>query len=97
MRTMRLSKYTMIADPLRKILENEMKNAEWEMLQEDEIFDGGENFDEAVLIPTKTLGEGHYDATRSIMSITTAISEPLNGRPKGTSGWTKVKDNRSRD
>lgn len=96
-RGLRLSKYTMVADPLRKTLENEMKNAEWEVLKEEEIFDGGETFDEAVLIPSKNTESGHYDATRSIMSVTTHVSEPLNGRPKGTSGWTKVKDNKTRD
>jgi hypothetical protein len=96
MQTMRLSKYTMIADPLRKILENEMKNAEWEVLQEDEIFDGGETFDEAVLIPARHLEASHYDATRSIMSTAPSADSP-NGRPKGTSGWTKVKDTKSRD
>ncbi|KPI44927.1 uncharacterized protein AB675_2538 [Cyphellophora attinorum] len=96
MRSMRLSKYTMIADPLRKILENEMKNAEWEVLQEDEIFDGGETFDEAVLIPARHLEASHYDATRSIMSTAPSV-DPLNGRPKGTSGWTKVKDTKIRD
>ena len=89
-RTLRLSKYTMIADPLRKTLENEMKNAEWEVLQDDEILDGAENFDDAVVIPTRNMDDRHYDVTRSLMTTTTHIEEPVNGKPKGTSGWTKL-------
>lgn len=91
-RALRLTKYTMIADPLRKLLENEIKNAEWEVLGEDEILDGGENFDEAVVIRNRTMDGKHYDDARSIMSTRTQLEEPSNGRPKGTSGWTKVKE-----
>lgn len=93
-KTLRLSQYTMIADPLRKTLENEMKNADWEMLDQDEILDGGENFDEAVLIRTNATDDKHYDDTRSIMTTFTTgrLGQNMNGKPKGTSGWTKVKD-----
>lgn len=91
-RALRLTKYTMIADPLRKQLENEIKNAEWEVLGDDEILDGGENFDEAVVIRTRTMDGKHYDDARSIMTTRTQLEEPTNGRPKGTSGWTKVKE-----
>lgn len=91
-RALQISKYTMIADPLRKQLENEIKNAEWEFLGEDEILDGGETFDEAVVIRNRTLDGKHYDDARSIMSTRTQLEEPSNGRPRGASGWTKVKD-----
>ena len=79
---MRLTKYTMIADPLRKQLENDMKNAEWEVLGEDEILDGGENFDEAVVIRARNMDGKHYDDARSIMSTRTQLEEPSNGKPR---------------
>jgi hypothetical protein len=93
---MRLTQYTVIADPLRKQLENDMKNAEWEVLGDDEILDGGENFDEAVVVRARNMDGRHYDDARSIMSTRTQLEEPPNGKPKGTSGWTKVKE-KSRD
>jgi hypothetical protein len=91
-RTMRLTKYTMIADPLRKQLENDMKNAEWEVLGDDEILDGGENFDEAVVVRPRNMDGRQYDDARSIMSTRTQLEEPPNGKPRGTSGWTKLKE-----
>lgn len=91
-RTMRLTQYTMVADPLRKQLENDIKNAEWEVLGQEEILDGGENFDEAVVVRNRNMDGRHYDDARSIMSTRTQLDEPPNGKPKGTSGWTKVKE-----
>jgi hypothetical protein len=90
-RAFRLSSYKMISDPLRRLIETEMKNAEWEVLGQDEINDGGETFEEAIIVRAQALDGKAYDETRSIVA-TRAQLEQANDRPKGTSGWTKVKD-----
>ena len=96
---LKLSKYTMIFDPLRRTLVTEMKNAEWEVLEEDEFDDGGERFDEAVVIRDRMANTSHFDDARSIMTAKTYagdIHDDLAGKEAGTknfgtSGWTKVK------
>lgn len=101
LRGWKVSKYTMIVDPLKKALIGEMNNAEWELLQEQEWDDGGERFDgeAAVLVKNKNM-EGHsFDDARSIMTAITKVEENVEqpydssgtGRVKGTSGWTKVR------
>lgn len=101
LRPLKLDKHTMIFDPLRKALENEFKNAEWELLGENEINDGGELFDtgsngNTVTVSNRVLEDGTYDQTRSILTTTTqdqgTDDAPTNAvRVKGISGWTKVK------
>lgn len=98
-RGLKLNKYTMIVDPLKRHLLNEMNNAEWELLQEQEWDDGGEHFDEAVFIKTRAMDGKEYDDARSIMTTTTRAHAPEidgnnseSGRIKGKSGWTKVKN-----
>ena len=96
---LKLSKYTMIFDPLRRTLVTEMKNAEWEVLEEDEFDDGGERFDEAVVVKDRMANATHFDDARSIMTAKTHagdIHDDLAGKEArtknvGTSGWTKVK------
>jgi Vacuolar sorting 38 and autophagy-related subunit 14 len=97
----KMSKYTMIVDPLKKTLIGEMNNAEWELLQEQEWDDGGERFDgdAAVHIRNKNLDGHNFDDARSIMTAVTRVEENAEnaddssgtGRVKGTSGWTKVR------
>ncbi len=82
----------MIVDPLKGALISEMSNAEWEMLEQDEWDDGGEQLraDEAERrsedrrVGTDGRGE-HVDADADAAAAVSA-------RVKGTSGWTKVKN-----
>ncbi|KAF7510754.1 hypothetical protein GJ744_006120 [Endocarpon pusillum] len=77
LRGWKLTKYTMIVDPLKRALIGEMSNAEWEMLEQDEWDDGGEQFraDEAVFIrnqnSTEMEGRSSFDDARSIMTART--------------------------
>jgi hypothetical protein len=101
LRGWKLSKYTMIVDPLKKSLIGEMNNAEWELLQEQEWDDGGEKFDgdAAVHVRNKNMDGNNFDDARSIMTAVTRVEEHVEnpddssgtGRVKGTSGWTKVR------
>ena len=70
----------------------ESKNAEWEVLRQEEILDGGETFDQAVVIRSPAMDDKGYDDARSIMTVRPPLEDPAKDRPKGTSGWTKVKD-----
>jgi Vacuolar sorting 38 and autophagy-related subunit 14 len=99
-RNWKLTKHTMIVDPLKRVLWAEMNNAEWELLQEQEWDDGGEQFDEAVFIKTRLLDGHEYDDARSIMTTRPGHGDAPDStgdvgdsaRAKGTSGWTKVKN-----
>lgn len=101
LRRWKMSKYTIIVDPLKKTLIGEMNNAEWELLQEQEWDDGGERFDgdAAVHVRNKNMDGHNFGDARSIMTAVTRVEEnPENaddssgaGRGKGTSGWTKVR------
>lgn len=54
LRGWKVSKYSMVVDPLKRALIGEMSNAEWEMLEQYEWDDGGEQFhDEAVFIKNR--------------------------------------------
>lgn len=97
-RNWRFNNYKMIADPLKKQLLNEMNNAEWEVLNQDEWDDGGEKMDEAVFIKTRAMDGTAYDDARSIMTTATnklagmeIAGEDARDKGKGKSGWTKVK------
>ncbi|RVX74477.1 hypothetical protein B0A52_01603 [Exophiala mesophila] len=95
-RQWRLSKFNMVADPLKRHLLTEMNNTEWELLGVDEWDDGGERMDEAVFVKTRTLDGAAYDDARSIMTTATHLTNGLlgtgdEGKGKGKSGWTKVK------
>ena len=93
-----LPKYTVISDSLRKTLITEGKDAEWEVLGEDEVDDGAEKFDEAVVVRTRAMDGKDFDDARSIMTTRTHREDfqQANGlRSKGTSGWTKVKSRES--
>jgi hypothetical protein len=74
LRGWKLTKYTMIVDPLKRALISEMSNAEWEVLEQDEWDDGGEQFrdDEAVFIKNRNSAEMEgrlsFDDARSIMT-----------------------------
>lgn len=73
----KLTKYTMVMDPLKRALIGEMSNAEWEMLEQEEWDDGGEQFgdDQAVFIRHNGSGEmagrSSLDDARSIMTART--------------------------
>jgi hypothetical protein len=102
MRGWKFQNHLKIVDKLKAALLGEMTNAEWELLEEKEWDDGGHEFneDEAVLIRTRPL-EGKFHPQYDAMSMITApilreddsstpdSGEP--GKPKGTSGWTKLK------
>jgi hypothetical protein len=97
-RNWRFNNYNMLADPLKKHLLNEMNNAEWEVLNQDEWDDGGEKMDEAVFIKTRAMDGATYDDARSIMTTTTNKmagmeigGDDSRDKGKGKSGWTKVK------
>ena len=95
-RPLKLSKYTMIFDPLRKALEVEFKNADWIILGGEEIDDGEERFNtkNAVNLRVPDMTGKHYEQTRSIMTTTTndetTVDAPQGG--KGTRGWTVLKN-----
>jgi Vacuolar sorting 38 and autophagy-related subunit 14 len=77
LRGWKLAKYTTIVDPLKRGLIGEMSNAEWEMLEQDEWDDGGEQFreDDAVFIKNRNSadkgGRSSFDDARSIMTART--------------------------
>ena len=94
----KLTKHTMICDPLKKALVGEMNSAEWELLEEQEWDDGGEHFNEneAVFIKTRALDGHEFDDARSVMTARPSAAqeaEDFSGtsKAKGTSGWTKLK------
>jgi hypothetical protein len=89
-----LPKYTVISDSLRKALITEGKDAEWEVLNDDEFDDGAERFDEAVVVKNRKMDGKDFDDARSIMTAQTHKDDmqQINGlKSKGTSGWTKLK------
>jgi Vacuolar sorting 38 and autophagy-related subunit 14 len=77
LRGWKLTKYTMVVDPLKRGLLGEMSNAEWEMLEQDEWDDGGEQFrdEDAVFIKNRNSadkgGRSSFDDARSIMTART--------------------------
>jgi hypothetical protein len=77
LRGWKLTKYTVVVDPLKRALIGEMSNAEWEMLEQDEWDDGGEQFreDDAVFIKNRNSadkgGRSSFDDARSIMTART--------------------------
>ena len=84
LRGWKVSKYTMIVDPLKRVLLGEMSNAEWELLEQEEWEDGAEPFreDEAVFIKDGRLvvaeaGEGAptFDDARSVMTARNDFTE----------------------
>ena len=80
----------MIVDPLKRALIGEMSNAEWEMLEQDEWDDGGEQFrdDEAVFIKNRDSaemeGRSTFDDARSIMTARTETRSDDQGDKLGT-------------
>lgn len=79
-----------ISIPLRKTLLTEITSAEWELLLDEEWDDGGEQFDEAVLVKSRGMNGHQYDDARSIVTTRTR-NEDEAARVPGTSGWTKLK------
>ena len=90
LRGWKVTKYTMIVDPLKRALIGEMSNAEWEMLEQDEWDDGGEQFrdDEAVFIKNRDSaemeGRSTFDDARSIMTARTETRSDDQGDKLGT-------------
>lgn len=74
LRGWKLTKYTMIVDPLKRALISEMSNAEWEVLEQEEWDDGGEQFrdDEAVFVGSRNLEArgGAFEDRRSLSVMT---------------------------
>ena len=77
LRGWKVAKYTMIVDPLKRALIGEMSNAEWELLEQDEWADSGEQLGdhEAVYIKSRHSaeleGRSSFDDARSVMTATT--------------------------
>lgn len=77
----RYSRFSLIVDHLKKTLLGEMTGAEWELLDEKEFADSNQE---------TTDGE-----TVIIEKETTNDMEGKNDRPRGVSGWTKVRERSS--
>lgn len=102
LKPMKLSKHTMIFDPLRKALEIEFKNAEWDLLDRAEAEDGEERFDtndkggNAVVVRDVHLDGAQFDESRKLAGdgqlVETTRNSPNGVRTKGTSGWTKIRN-----
>lgn len=104
-RTFQLPKLAVLTGQLKAAIHADTKNAEWELLLQDEWDDGTEQFDEAVHIRTRAMDGHDFDDARSIMTtrirlgdddgMTAMPSEASEGvkSPKsaGTSGWTRVR------
>jgi hypothetical protein len=104
-RNLKLPKFAVLTGQLKAAIHADTKNAEWELLLQDEWDDGTEQFDEAVHIRTRAMDGHDFDDARSIMTTrtrlgdddrtTAAPSEASEGvrSPKtaGTSGWTRVR------
>ena len=98
-RPLKLSKYTMIFDPLRKALEVEFKNADWILLGGEEYDDGEERFttSNAVNLRQPDMSGNHYDQIRGVVKASesanrTGDPSPSGPRGKGNSGWTVLKN-----
>jgi hypothetical protein len=106
MRTWRLPSPVKVVDKLKSVLLGEMTSAEWELLEENEWDDHGvqaqdRNGEEPVLVAAKWSAAKSLDDTGGVVASgeeNTQVahsrgSDDLVGgsRPKGTSGWTKVK------
>ncbi|KAL2256658.1 hypothetical protein VTK26DRAFT_1347 [Humicola hyalothermophila] len=89
-RSFRILSPLKLADRLKKRLSSEAPMLEWEKIEGDELEDG---FDDGVLV--RGHGNGRGPAGRgdlgaaSVMTVQTVASN--GGKPKGTSGWTKLK------
>lgn len=99
-RNWKLPKHTMLADPLKRALTSEMSNAEWEMLEQDEWDDGGEQFrdDQAVFVKNRNSvdmgGRSSFDDARSIMTARMEVKseERGDGNEVGKEGATADAD-----
>ena len=104
-RNFEMPKLAVIADQLKAAIHADTKNAEWELLGQDEWDDGTEQFDEAVHIRTRAMDGHDFDDARSIMTTRTRLdgndrtiatgTEAGEGikppKTAGTSGWTRVR------
>jgi hypothetical protein len=104
-RNLQLPKLAVLAGQLKSAIHADTKNAEWELLLQDEWDDGTEQFDEAVHIRTRAMDGHNFDDARSIMTTrtrlgddertTAVLSEASEGikssKAAGTSGWTRVR------
>jgi len=104
-RTLPLLTLTNLTDNVRIAIHADTKNAEWELLREDEWDDGTEQFDEAVHIRTRAMDGHEFDDARSIMTTRARLGEDdktsatpsdagesvKNAKTAGTSGWTRVR------
>ena len=90
-----------IGDSLRKLILEQVNNADWEMLDKEEWDDGAEQFHDAVVVTTRAAAaERTIDDARSIMTALEhhpEVDRPIpsaeeRNRTRGTSGWTKLKN-----
>lgn len=102
---LQLPKFAVLTGQLKAAIHADTKNAEWELLLQDEWDDGTEQFDEAVHIRTRAMDGHNFDDARSIMTTRTRLgeddrttampSEAGEGfkslKTTGTSGWTRVR------
>ena len=104
-RDFQMPKLAVIADQLKAAIHADTKNAEWELLAQDEWDDGTEQFDEAVHIKTRVMDGHDFDDARSIMTTRTRLDgndratataaeageDVKSPKTAGTSGWTRVR------
>lgn len=101
-RAFQLPNLAVMTGQLKTAIHADTKNAEWELLREDEWDDGTEQFDEAVHIKTRTMDGHGFDDARSIMTTRTRLGDDdrASGTPSETSesaraaktsGWTRVR------
>lgn len=105
-RAFQLPKLAIMTGQLKAAVHADTKNAEWELLLQDEWDDGTEQFDEAVHIRTRAMDGHDFDDARSIMTTRTRLGDvdKMTATPSetsesvkapktaGTSGWTRVRD-----
>jgi hypothetical protein len=80
-----------LADRLKKRLSSEAPMLEWEKIEGDELEDG---FDDGVLVRGHGSAAGRGDlGAASVMTVRTVASNGgVSGSPRGTSGWTRLKN-----
>ena len=98
MRTWKMPSPLKIADRLKSLLLSEMASAEWELVDQDDWdWDEGEQQaaqveDPAVKVDTKNAGADDAMTTVTAKTMSDTTDEgPQSTRPKGTSGWTKLR------
>lgn len=98
MRTWKMASPLKIADRLKSLLLSEMASAEWELVDQDDWdWEEGEQppaqvDDPVVKVDTKNAGADDAMTTVTAKTLSDTTDDgSQNSRPKGTSGWTKLR------